>query len=182
MFIFFNENIWIAFKISVKFVPKARVNSIRALVQIMPWHCPGDKPLSEPTMVSLPTQICVTWPQWVNISMSTLWCHPIKLGSFHGWQIIESNLKFMNSLISNNCIWLLYHPWSGWLAKKLIFIYAVNEMGTFVTIKQCTTLVGIPWNRLEKSHQFLIHIITYNTNYLILTYMYKTWIEIVPKF
>ena len=31
----------------------------------MAWRRPGDKPLSEPMMVSLPTHICVTWPQWV---------------------------------------------------------------------------------------------------------------------
>ena len=30
------------------------------------WRRPGDKPLSEPMIVSLPTHICVTRPQWVN--------------------------------------------------------------------------------------------------------------------
>ena len=37
-----------------------------AMVQIMAWCRPGDKPLSEPMMVSLLTHICVTRPQWVN--------------------------------------------------------------------------------------------------------------------
>ena len=64
--IFLNENVWIPNNISLKFVPKGPINNIPALVQIMPWHRPGDKPSSEPTMVSLPTQICVTRPQWVN--------------------------------------------------------------------------------------------------------------------
>ena len=32
----------------------------------MAWRRPGDKPLSEPMMVSLLTHICVTRPQWVN--------------------------------------------------------------------------------------------------------------------
>ena len=32
----------------------------------MAWRRPGDKPLSEPMLVNLPTQICVTRPQWVN--------------------------------------------------------------------------------------------------------------------
>ena len=32
----------------------------------MAWRRPGDKPLSEPMMVSLPMHICVTRPQWVN--------------------------------------------------------------------------------------------------------------------
>ena len=37
-----------------------------SLVQVMAWHRPEDKPLSEPMMVSLLMQMCVTWPQWVN--------------------------------------------------------------------------------------------------------------------
>ena len=64
--IFFNENVWILIKISLKFVPKGRINNIPALVQIMASRRPGDKPLSEPLMVSLPTHICVTRPQWVK--------------------------------------------------------------------------------------------------------------------
>ena len=64
--IFLNENIWITIKISQKFVPKGSITNIPALVQIMAWRRPGDKPLSEPMMVNLPTHICVTWPQWVN--------------------------------------------------------------------------------------------------------------------
>ena len=41
------------------------INNISALVQIMAWHRPGDKPLSEPMMVSLLTHICITRPPWV---------------------------------------------------------------------------------------------------------------------
>ena len=64
--IFLNQNVWIPIKVSMKFVPKGPINNIPALVQIMAWRPPGDKPLSEPMMVSLTTHICVTWPQWVN--------------------------------------------------------------------------------------------------------------------
>ena len=64
--IFLNEHFWIPIKISLKFVPKGRINNIPALVQIMVWHRPGDKPLSEPMMVSLLTHICINPPQWVN--------------------------------------------------------------------------------------------------------------------
>ena len=60
--IFLNENVSIAIKISLKFVPKGPINNNLALVQIMAWRRPGDKPLSEPMMVSLPTHICVTRP------------------------------------------------------------------------------------------------------------------------
>ena len=65
--IFLFENAWISITISLKFVPKGPINNIPALVQIMAWRRPGDKPFSEPMMVSLLTHICVTRPQWVNI-------------------------------------------------------------------------------------------------------------------
>ena len=65
--ILLNENVWITIKNSLKFVPKGPINNIPALVQIMAWRRPGDKPLFEPMLVSLPTHICVTRPQWVNI-------------------------------------------------------------------------------------------------------------------
>ena len=72
--IFENENEWISPRISLKFVPKVWINNIPALVHIMAWRRPGDKPLSEPMMVSLLTHICVTRPQWVK-----------KLDIFHTW-------------------------------------------------------------------------------------------------
>ena len=49
--IFVNENGRILIEISLKFVPKGPINNIPALVQIMAWRRPGDKPLSEPMMV-----------------------------------------------------------------------------------------------------------------------------------
>ena len=58
---------WIPIKISLKFVPKGPINNIPAMVQIMAWRRPGDKPLSEAMMFSLPTQICVDRPQWIKI-------------------------------------------------------------------------------------------------------------------
>ena len=60
---FLNENVSIAIKILLKFVPKGPINNIPALVQVMAWRRAGDKPLCEPMMVSLPKHICVTRPQ-----------------------------------------------------------------------------------------------------------------------
>ena len=60
--IFLNENAWI----SLNFVPKFRIDNIPALVQIMTWCQLGDKPLSEPMVICLLTDICVTLPQWVK--------------------------------------------------------------------------------------------------------------------
>ena len=65
--IFLNDNILFPTKISLKFVPRGPINNIPALVQIMADRLGGAKPLSEPMMVSLPTLICVTRPQWVTI-------------------------------------------------------------------------------------------------------------------
>ena len=78
--IFLNENVRILMKLSLKFVPKDPFNNISALFQIMAWCRPGDKPLSEPKMVSLLTYICVTQPQCVKPSM---WSFCISVTS--GW-------------------------------------------------------------------------------------------------
>ena len=51
--IFLDESVSISINISLEFIPKIWINNIRALVQIMAWHRPGDKELSEPMMVSL---------------------------------------------------------------------------------------------------------------------------------
>ena len=61
--IFVHENVCIAIEISLKFVLKGPINNMPELVQIMAWRRPGDKPLSEPMMVILPTHKCVTRPQ-----------------------------------------------------------------------------------------------------------------------
>ena len=36
----------------------------------MAWRRSGDKPLSEPMIISLPTHVCVTRPQWVKVASS----------------------------------------------------------------------------------------------------------------
>ena len=46
--IFLNENVWFSINISLKFVP---INNISTLVKVMAWRRPGDKPLSEPTIL-----------------------------------------------------------------------------------------------------------------------------------
>ena len=71
---FLSENAWISIEISLTFVPRGPIDNIPALVQIMAWRRPGDKPLSAPMMVNLLTHICVTRPQLVN---SLSWCSKI---------------------------------------------------------------------------------------------------------
>ena len=62
--IFMDENIWISIKISPNFAPKGQMDNISALVQIMAWCKPGDKPLSEPMMVSLLTYASIGLNGW----------------------------------------------------------------------------------------------------------------------
>ena len=93
--IFLNENIWITLKISLKFVPQVGINNISALIQIMAWCRPGDKPLSEPMLVSLLTHICVAWPQWVNRTQSRT--HPERLCvPLHLHKLFYFSIKFMH--------------------------------------------------------------------------------------
>ena len=88
--IFLNENVWISIKISLNFVPKGPINNIPSLVQIMAWCRPGDKPLSEPMMVSLLTHICVTrlqWDIWLNMVYlyfwkTSIWHHPYNIPTY----------------------------------------------------------------------------------------------------
>ena len=74
------KSLLIPIKISLQFVPKGPINNIPSLVQTMAWPHPGDKPLSEPMMVRLPTHVCVTRPQWVNV---VLCMNYISIGDFH---------------------------------------------------------------------------------------------------
>ena len=49
---FVNEKFCILIETSPKFVPKGLIDNNLALAKKMAWHCPVDKTLSEPMMVS----------------------------------------------------------------------------------------------------------------------------------
>ena len=86
--IFLNENVKISIKISLKFVLKGQINNIPALVQIMAWRRPGDKPLSETMMVRLETLICVTRPQWVNLLKLSIKNTLLLVGEGQVWNVL----------------------------------------------------------------------------------------------
>ena len=48
--IFLYENDRIPIQISLKFVPRSPTDNMPALVLVMAWRHPGDKPLSEPML------------------------------------------------------------------------------------------------------------------------------------
>ena len=101
--IFFNENVWISINISLTCAPKYPINNYPPLVQIMAWRRPGDKPLSEPMMASLPTYICVTRPQWVKPPNCPEVCHVIiiKETTASGWyaKLTPSEIHQFNGFI-----------------------------------------------------------------------------------
>ena len=59
-------------KFQWSFVSKGLINNIPNLVHIMAWRRPGDKPLSEPMVLWLPTHICVIWPQCVKRTVARI--------------------------------------------------------------------------------------------------------------
>ena len=106
--IFLNENVRIPIEISLKFVPKGPINNIPSLVQIMAWRRPGDKPLSEPMIVTLLTHICVTRPQWVKTGSEDMhnqypdyWCLETK----QWWQLNYMNNFFFKIFLHINDLW-----------------------------------------------------------------------------
>ena len=109
--ILINDNVWISLKISLKFVPKGPINNIPAMVQIMAWRRPGDNPLSEPMMVSLPTHICVARPQWGNIVWNILYL----CGS---WVRCWSCTLFWITVSHHNAN-LLYHVFLSSSSKRI---------------------------------------------------------------
>ena len=101
----------------MKFVPKGPINNIPALVQIMAWCRPGDKPLSEPMMVSLLTHICVARPLWVNslpqmANIHVTWpkvypiVHATSYPTHSPFIPSESTLPFLRYSNFNNLPWI----------------------------------------------------------------------------
>ena len=72
-------------------VPKGPISNIPALVQIMARHRPGDKPMSEPMMVSLLTHICITRPQWVKLRYQDLFTISFNV---QPWTAFHEKLEF----------------------------------------------------------------------------------------
>ena len=111
--IFLNENVWIPIEISLKFVPKGSINNNPALFWIMAWRRPGDKPLSEPMMVSSLTHICVTRPQWVKTFSLRLWYYPNpgiqNLGIYNLGALFHIDLPLKLYMTSNGILKIVFY-------------------------------------------------------------------------
>ena len=104
---------WIPIKISLKFVPKSAVDNFSAVVQIMAWRHPGDKPLSEPIIVTLPNYICVTRPQW---DWYKFYLQPLRNVYFEVAAIIEIAPVY---LLSELCFVIQILPFNHW--RNILF-------------------------------------------------------------
>ena len=137
--IFMNENVRILIIISLTFVPKGPINNIQALVQIMAWRRLGDKPLSEPMLVSLLTYICVTRPQWVNTRSEVWW---------HSKYMINIAFRNTSNLWKNFCI--------QWSNRSIIWSQIKGSLIVSFTACWCsqqkTLIMRCNWTCTELCH------------------------------
>ena len=110
---FVNENVWISLKISLKFVLKLQIDNIPAVILIMAWARPGDKPLSEPMLYNLLTPICVTLPQWVMQKPLIIFLISVKDRNYNVLAMLEIWPFCTKSLIS-----IQFGGWSHWRIYK----------------------------------------------------------------
>ena len=96
--IFLNKIVWISITISLKFVLRCPLNNISALVRIMGWRRPGDKPLSEPMVVNLLTHVCITRPQRVNRS------HRSSAEKERNRYCCKIKISFMEKVMNDNLV------------------------------------------------------------------------------
>ena len=133
--IFLNENIWIPIAISLKFVPKGSINNIPALVQIMAWRRPGNKPLPELMMVNLLTHICVTRPQWVNACpLKIHYCQQGYMGSCEPEAGIKGRDKLLHPIASVGCNYMSLSLINTLNTQALIYTHSCLAMGTALNL------------------------------------------------
>ena len=140
--IFLNENVWISIKISLKHIPTDPINNISALVPIMACRRPGDKPLSEPMIVSLPTHICVARPQWVNgsISLSSL-CRTAHRCLSHAVKDTEESVNTCWVYNAKNVTEI-----SHWGQDKMATVYQTTFSNAFSWMKRYEFRLRFHWS------------------------------------
>ena len=116
------KKFWLKFHWSIFQSP---INNIPSLVQIMAWHRPGDKPLSEPLMDSLLTHICATQPQWVN----SLWPSDAIWWYRFGWKLAQVIACWFTA--PNHCLnqcWLVINHSGLWHSHETNFPGNTHEI------------------------------------------------------
>ena len=146
--IFLSKNVWISIIIPLEFFfLGGTINIIPALAQTMPWCRPGDKPLSEPMVVSLLTRICIARPQWVKYDYNLLILDDNKNGKPIGLQFTtrEGIFKHWNSMVLRQDEWRcdsifvsesLYH----FQVLQKFLLRVTNTTINVASQRQCPTL------------------------------------------
>ena len=155
--IFLNENVWISIKISLKFVPKGLINNIPALVQIMTWRRPGDKPLSEPMMVILLMHICTSRHQWFKWG-SAAWCSNLTQYSLSKKAVLCRQHFEMHYIRRKNMYFRI-------ISMKCVPMHHTGNISALVLVMDhwCHMAHGITgtWNREKKNRgnmdMFMFH-------------------------
>ena len=176
--IFLPENEWILPRISLKFLPKVRINNMPALVQIMAWCRPGDKPLSEPMMVSLLTHNAslglnelMCWRPGrlqlrryisgvTNICVSILTTIASNNGLSHGRRqaIIWTNAVIVNWTDGNRLQWNINrNPFM--FIQENTFEYVVWKMASILSPLQCVNTSSGVFMGNTYQHVFYIYIL-----------------------
>ena len=97
-------------KFSLKYVRNGPIDNNPALIQIMAWRGSGDKPLSEPMMISLPTHICVTRPQWVKTSHTIETYFSVQQFCHQVFSCFTIKCKWNSRRTSNASLWEIIWP------------------------------------------------------------------------
>ena len=127
--------------------------NIQTLVQIIAWHRPGNKPLSEPMMLILLTHICITRPQWVkplvNHLMNHIDCVPLLLKSNFTMVIKYTRSLTLNSATSHQVISQTTFVYRNYLLLTVSYSLSVYiQRPTYEWFFHCN------WNSMEISFCF----------------------------
>ena len=168
--IFLTENWDNLIKISLKFVPKVLINNIPALIQIMAWRRPGDKPLSELMMVNSATHICVTWHQWVKVLVNTSLITVLS----HGKLTLDNTLKhtidvYKDSITVIICV-CLQDP----------SLMSLGDMETSHNII-CSSKLTIHLEVHRVKHEIYIYILKCSTNLVYSQHVHSFFLSICPS-
>ena len=96
----------------------------------MAWRRPGDKPISEPMLVFVPTHICVTRPQWVNSPVSTcILAWPFLYHSYaHIYMACILSVSWLSSWSYDIWVWLFSKYYNQCCVATSLVTAAMNKM------------------------------------------------------
>ena len=108
----------------------------------MAWRRPGDKPLSEPMMVRLPTHICVTRPQWVKDTNAQLWW--FLCARWVGEIKCQTTCSMYTT--SRFIITVTSWMWMPWRLESAAFLLFIQQLKSKLKKTSTLRITGPLWN------------------------------------